>query len=231
MFFKTRSGLTEADGRFIADTLGDTPGDREEIVNALADPWARTTLLHDGRLFERSMTPPPVFLDISPQLFFYVFIYRALSRKRLADDDVVDYVADVCVEFRSSAPLLQLSEPRGGFYYVTDLLNLMDGLDGTHRHILRKYIGNITLFLTGFFPGYFVARTLRRGAPPIGFYEGIAREQYSSAAGDPDAKDDDTAGVLETLSERFCDVREALNDLSGEYALVGGGRGPSTSSP
>src|SRR3990172_248547 len=151
MFFKTRSGLTAADGRFIASTLGSTPGDREEIIGTLGDPEAITPLLHDGRLFERSMTPPPVFLDISPQLFFYVFIYRALDRRRLADDDVVDYVADVCVEFRSTAPLLHFAEARGGFYYVTDLLNFMDELDGAHRHMLRKYIGNITLFLTRFF--------------------------------------------------------------------------------
>jgi len=126
------------------------------------------------------------------------------------------------VEFRSAAPILQLAEPEGGFLYVTDLLNLMDGLDGSHRHILRKYIGNITLFLTGFFPAWFVSRTMRRGAPSIGFYEGIAREQYSTAANDPDARDENTAGVLVTLAERFCDVRGALNDLSGEYGLVGG---------
>jgi len=140
----------------------------------------------------------------------------------MSDDDVVDYVADVCVEFRSAAPLLQLAEPQGGFFYVTDLLNLMGDLDGSHRHILRKYIGNVTLFLTGFFPGYFTARTDRRGAPPMGFYEGIAREQYSSAADDPDARDEHTRGVLATLSERFGEVREALNDLSGAYALVSG---------
>lgn len=225
MFFKTRSGFTATDGRFIADTLGATPGEREEIVALAGDPGSVTSLLHDARLFERSMTPPPVFLDISPQLFFYVFIYRALSRKRLDDDDVVDYVADVCVEFRSTAPLVALAEPRGGIFYVTDLLNLMGDLDGPHRHILRKHIGNLTLFLTGFFPAYFMAKRERGGAPPIGFYEGIAMEQYSSAAHDPDARDENTAGVLETLSERFPDVREALNDLSGEYALVGGRRG------
>jgi len=224
MFLKTRSALTAADGRFIADTLGTTGGDREEIMYALGDPCTATALLHDDRLFERSMTPPPAFLDISPQLFFYVFIYRALRDRRLADDDVVDYVADVCVEFRSAAPLLQLSEPQGGFFYVTDLLNLMGDLDGTHRHILRKYIGNVTLFLTGFFPAYFAARTARRGAPSMGFYEGIAREQYSSAAHDPDARDENTTEVLETLSERFAEVREALNDLTGEYALVNGRR-------
>jgi len=177
MFFKTRSGFTAADGRFIADTLGSTGSDREGIVAAMADPGSATSLLHDARLFERSMTPPPVFLDVSPQFFFFVFIYRALSRRRLADDDVVDYVADVCVEFRSTAPLLQLSDRGGGCFTVTDLLSLMEDLDGSHRHILRKHIGNVTLFLTGFFPAWFTARTRRRGAPSIGFYEGIGREQ------------------------------------------------------
>jgi hypothetical protein len=167
------------------------------------------------------MTPPPVFLSISPGLFFYMFVYRALDRRRLADDDVVDYVAGICVEFRSASPLLQMSSQEGAFFYMTDMLNLMDDLDGPRRHILRKYIGDATLFLTGFFPGYFMRRTQRRGAPAIGFYQELARSQYSDAALDPDARDEQTSEVLFTLAERFVEVGTALNELSSEYRLIG----------
>lgn len=221
MFSKTRSGFTAADCEFIAWTLGASPSDREDIVALCADPVTVTPFLHDDRLFERSMTPPPLFLSISPGLFFYIFVHRALDRRRIAGDDVVDYVAGVCAEFRSAAPLLQMASHEGAFFYMTDMLNLMDDLDGPRRHILRKYIGDATLFLTGFFPGFFLRRTERRGAPAIGFYQELARGQYSDAALDPDAQDEQTADVLITLAERFADVRTALNDLSSGYRLIG----------
>jgi hypothetical protein len=226
MFSKTRTGLTPADCEFISRTLGATASDREEILASCADPSSVTAYLRDARLFERSMTPPPVFLGISPGLFFYVFVYRALERRSIADDDVVDYVAAVCTEFRSTGPLLQVTSADGTFFYITDLLNLMDGLDGARRHILRKYIGDVTLFLTGFFPGFFLRRTERRGAPAIGFYQEVARSQYCDAALDPDARDEQTADVLMTLSERFAEVRTALNEMWVDTRLIGRRREP-----
>jgi hypothetical protein len=226
MFFKTRSGFTTADFEFIAWTLGTTPSDREEIAASCADPASAAVYLRDARLFERSMTPPPVFLDISPGLFFYIFVFRALDRRSLADDDVVDYVSGVCSEFRSAGPLLQVASHEGAFFYITDLLNLMEELDGPRRHLLRRYIGDATLFLTGFFPRFFSRRSVRRGAPPIGFYQEVARSQYSDASLDPDARAEETAGVLSSLAERFADVSSALNELSEEYGLVGRRGGP-----
>ncbi len=231
MFSKTRSSLTATDREFIARTLGDSPADREEILALSADPAAVTPYLRDGRLFERSMTPPPQFLIISPGLFFYTFVYRALDRRGISDDDVVDYVAGVCVEFRSAAPLLQVASQDGAFFYVTDMLGLMDELDGPRRHLLRKYIGDATLFLTGFFPGFFLRRTERRGAPAIGFYQEVARNQYSDAALDPDARDEQTADVLMTLSDRFDGVRTALNELSTEHGLIAGRPGRPAGTP
>ncbi len=225
MFSKTRSSLTATDREFIARTLGSSPADREEILELCSDPAAVTPYLRDTRLFERSMTPPPVFLAISPGLFFYTFVYHALDRKGLSDDDVVDYVAGICVEFRSAAPLLQIATHDGAFFYVTDMLGMMDELDGPRRHLLRKYIGDATLFLTGFFPGFFIRRTQRRGAPEIGFYQEVARNQYSDAAHDPDAREEQTADVLLTLSDQFFGVRTALSELSTEYRLIGGSSG------
>lgn len=221
MFSKTRSGFTAADGAFIAESLGASPAARGEILELCADPVSVTPLLRDPRLFERSMTVPPVFLAISPGLFFYLFVHRALDRRRLADDDVVDYVAAVCTEFRSTGPLLQVASQDGAFFYMTDMLGLMEGLDAARRHVLRKYIGDATLFLTGFFPHFFLRRTGRHGAPAIGYYQEIARSQYSDAALDPDARDEQTAVVLETLAERFGEVRLALNELAGECRMVG----------
>lgn len=224
MFSKTRSGFTAADCEFIAWTLGDSPSEREELFLQCADPTTVTPLLRSDRLFDRSMTPPPLFLAISPGLFFYIFVYRALDRRHIADDDVVDYVAGVCAEFRSAGPLLQVASNGGALFYMTDMLGLLGELDGPRRHVLKKYIGDVTLFLTGFFPGFFARRTERTGAPAIGFYQEMARNQYSDAARDPDARDEQTADVLMALAEQFGEVRAALSDLSSDYRLIG--RGP-----
>src|SRR6266478_6530449 len=107
MYNATRSRFTKADREFISLTLGKNAGEQSAIMQLTGDPAVMTDLLHERKLFERSMTVPPVFLSVSPQLFFYVFVYQALDCKRLADDDVVDYVAGICVEFRASHSMWQ----------------------------------------------------------------------------------------------------------------------------
>src|SRR5204862_1409051 len=103
MYTRTRSQLTKGDFEFIAGSLGKTQSERSAILKLSDDQDSLTSLLHQRELFVRSMTTPPLFLTISPHLFFYVFVYQALGWKHIADDDVVDYVAGICVEFRSQA--------------------------------------------------------------------------------------------------------------------------------
>lgn len=227
MFTRTRSQFTDADRDFIATTLGLSEEERSGFIGPASDAEVITPYLRDERLLHRSMTRPPVFLDISPHLFFYIFTYGALDRRSIAGDDVADYIAGVCVEFRSAAALWHLAgSGEGTFLCVTDLLNLMQDLDHAQRHLLRKHIGDMTLFLTGFFPEYFRFRTGRRGAPPIGFYEEIARAQYGTAASDPRAEDEQMADVLNHLAENFPEVRTALNEGVSELRLAGStGRG------
>src|SRR6266571_1500235 len=109
MYYKTRAQLTQADHRFIAETLAENEREQSVILQLTHDPSVVTDLLHEKRLFNKSRMVPPSFLAISPQLFFYILVYQALDNKRLADDDVVDYVAGICVEFRYAESFWQLS--------------------------------------------------------------------------------------------------------------------------
>ncbi len=212
MYYKTRSQFTQTDYRFIAETLSGNASVQQAILKLTEDPYTVTEFLHKKELFERSMTTPPLFLSISPQLFFYIFVYHALERKQLAEDDVVDYVAGVCVEFRSSESFWQLATTEGGkTFYMVDLLNFLPDLDRTHQYFLRRYIGNVTLFLTGFFPDFIFKRSIERSAPPLAYYEHVGRSQYETAADESSAFDENAGPVLNTLAERFVDIRSAIN--------------------
>jgi hypothetical protein len=225
MYSRTRSQFTSADYRFIAETLAPDPSGRRAISRLADDPVSVTSLLHDRQLFVRSMTTPPLFLPISAHLFFYVFVYQALEKRGL-DDDVVDYVAAVCVEFRSSASFWHLAQSPGGrALYMVDLLNTLAEADRAQQYHLRRYIGNATLFLTGFFPDFIFRRSQEKCAPPLTYYEALGRSQYGTAAGESTAYDGDAAAVLTTLAERFVDVRCAMNVYTDAYlSLSGRGR-------
>lgn len=211
MYAKTRSKLTQHDHEFIAETLGTTAQERRAILRLTPDPFAITELLHQPLLFDRSMATPPLLLSISPQLFFYIFIYQALQSKSLHDDDVVDYIAAICVEFRSNKTLWQLASSEGKMVYFVDLMNIMEGLDKHQQYFLRCHIGDVSLFLTGFFPDFIFERNKRRGAPPMEFYENMGRSHYETAAEDSITYEATVAPVLSTLAERFVEIRSAIN--------------------
>lgn len=218
MFFETRSQLTSIDFQFIAQTIGQTPQEQSAILHLTEDPYTLTELLRHRRLMERSMTPPPVFLSISPQLFFFIVIYQALDRKKIADDDVVDYIAGICVEFRSNEALWHLEQTKGGrMFYLVDVINLMSDLNKHQRYILRRHVGNVTLFLTSFFPDFIFQRSRKKGAPSIDYYEKIGRSQYESAADESQMYDAIAAPVLNALAERFVAIRSAINIFNDTY--------------
>jgi hypothetical protein len=220
MYCQTRSLLTKNDHEFIARTIGRTEKEYSSLIQLIDDPETETDLLHDKRLFERSMTVPPLFLSISPQLFFYVFVYQALDRKKIADDDLVDYIAGICVEFRSSKPLWQLSSKDDRTIYLVDLLNLMGDLDQQQQYHLRRHIGNVTLFLTGFFPDFIFKRNKNIGAPPIAYYEKIGTAQFETAANQSSKFDENAGPVLSTLAERFVEIRMAINLFADAYLAL-----------
>lgn len=218
MYFQTRSQFSQTDVEFIADTIGSTTKEKADIVNISSDPFVLTELLHDNRLFERAMTKPPTFLTISHSLFFYLVVNRVLVDKHLAQDDMVDYVAGVCVEFRQTDALLPFMANRDEkTVYIVDLMNLMNDLDAAQQYYLHRYIGNVTLFLTGFFPEFLYRRCKMRSAPSVAYYEKIGSQEFEAAAWQSSSYDEQAAPVLSLLAERFSDVRAAMNALTHRY--------------
>lgn len=218
MYVHTRAQLTEGDFEFIAQAIAKTSAEESAILRLAHDSESVTELLHHRQLFQQSMTTPPLFLNISPQLFFYVFVYQALEARHIADDDVVDYIADMCVEFRSNENLWQMATTNDGkTVYLVDLLNLLGDVERHQQYLLRRYIGNVSLFLTGFFPDFIFQRSKRIGAPSLAYYEKIGASQYGTAAGESFSYDESTASVLNTLAERFIEIRSAINLYNDAY--------------
>lgn len=224
MYFHTRSQFTHADYDFARATIGNSEADRQALECLFADPISLTELLHDRRIFDRLMRTPPLLLSVSPQFFFYIFVYHALRAKGIADDDLVDYVAGICSEFRLNDNLWQGASAEGGIIYFVDLMNMMNDLNRSHQFYLRLYIGNATLFLTGFFPDFLYRRSRLKGAPALAYYESIGREQYGSAALQAGNSDADAVPVLHKLAERFVVIRMAMNLYTDAYLAISRGK-------
>ncbi len=221
MYNQTRSKLSLCDFEFIAQTLGGSTDEQTALVQLSQDPSTLTELLHDNRLFDRVVKKPPMILSMSHSLFFYVIVYRALTYKNIAEDDIVDYIAGVCVEFRTSQAVWQLAtQPGEKTIYTVDLLNLMNDLDDAQRFHLRRYIGNVSLFLTGFFPDFVFQRSKTKGAPTFTYYEKLGSAQFETAASQALGYDGGTATVLATLATRFVEIRSALNILTDRYLAL-----------
>lgn len=225
MYAHTRERLTREDYNFIAETVADSPAGREAVRHLSDDPDSVTELLHRKDLFDRSMTSPPRFLSISPHLFFYVFIYQALESKHIAADDIVDYIAEVCVEFKSSGSFWQaVPSEQGRTIYFVDLLQILSDVDKQQQYLLRRHIGNMSLFLTGFFPDFIFQRSRKRGAPSFQYYQDLGRAQFGTAAGDAHRYEEPAVPVLQTLSDRFVEIRTALNLYVDAYLRLDGRR-------
>jgi hypothetical protein len=199
---------------FISGALGRNEHQRRAIIELADDNTSVTQMLHDPRLFEQAMRVPPVLLGISSHLYFYLFVYRALEDKGIADDDVADYVANVCVEFKSTERLWQGGSEEGKMIYFVDLLNLMNDLEPSHQFYLHQYIGNAALFLTGFFHRFIETRSAHSGAPALEYYEQMGKSEFGSAAQQGLQIDAEAALVMETLAQEFEQVRSALSRLA-----------------
>jgi hypothetical protein len=220
MYYRTRSQFSVVDYDFVSSTLGATESRQRAIESLSSDPESLTEMLHDKRIFDRLLKTPPLFLSVSQQFFFYVFAYNALTSKGLANDDLADYIAGICCEFRSNENLWAGNASEGGTIYIVDLMHLMSDLDASHQYQLRLYIGNVTLFLTGFFPDFLYQRTMKKGAPSMAYFENVGREQYASAALQASASEHDAVPVLHMLSEQFVAVRTAMNLYTDAYLHI-----------
>jgi len=88
------------------------------------------------------------------------------------------------------------------------------------RPVLHADIGNHSLFLTGIFREYILARESRKGAPGVGYYEEMGKANFELASKSPMAGELELDTVYDDLSTLFRDIRVALNTMTREYQYL-----------
>jgi hypothetical protein len=155
-------------------------------------------------------------LSISSQFYFYVLARHVLQQAGISDRKLCDYVASLLETFSRinglQAP--QFADERGR-QYISDMLVALTKATPEQAFVVRAHVGNYSLFITGIFHENTQRRSLR-GAPDVRFYEQIGRTNFGMVASHATAKRCELNDVYEELSDRFREVRLALNQLSDQ---------------
>jgi hypothetical protein len=209
-------------------------GRREaEILLALAGPSGERrlreegidALLDDAEILGRLLRAGGISLAPAP-LLFYLTVRQALLAREILDHRIADYVAAVLLEFGKANRAYRAGEGEPTYAYLTDLLAEIDRARGEQEFRLRVHLGNFALWLGGVFPDHITHRVQRRGAPPLAYYDELGAAGFRSAAGMDVALRYGLGDLFFGFSERFPDIRSALNTLSD--ALFFPRRGDST---
>jgi hypothetical protein len=217
-----RAQFTADDLQFLVGVLARRSTDRVSLAKLVSDTDTLDALLDDPVVFEAVLNRGDC-LPISPHLYLYVLARRVLSQAGIADRAVADYVAELLTEFSEASRLHRLpSRPDQPFEYISDLLAVVSEGRREETFVVRAHIGNYTLFLTGVFREHLEHRARRRGAPALGFYEGIGSESYRLVSDHALARRRQLHEVFACLGEQFHAVRLALNDLADRLVHLEG---------
>lgn len=209
------------DVEFIVSVMSRKLGDRECLVRLLSDETSRDLILDDDALL-RALLERRGCLRVSSRFYFYILVRHAFRRSGIQDRVVADYVAEVLAEFaqaeRARCVVPGQASPLNYFF---EMLSALEEADDRTRFVLRAYIGNYSLFLSGVFPDSIRHGAETRGRPDVKYYDALGRSQYRAASDHRLARRYDLAALFQTLSERFETTRLALNDIADRYFFLG----------
>jgi hypothetical protein len=101
------------------------------------------------------------------------------------------------------------------------MLAALQTADDRNSFYIRAHIGNHSLFLSGVFPQRIRYRAERKGFPGLSYYEELGRSNFRIASDHRLASRYELAPIYSTLSERFQETRQALNDMSERLVSLG----------
>jgi hypothetical protein len=208
-----RERFTAADFDFVVRTLARSATDQVSLVDLLSDVETRDSVLDHPRLVDAILSNPGQ-LRISSQFYFYVLARHVFQQAGISDRKLCDYVASI-LEVFSRASLLRTPHASSDSVrqYISDMLIALQRVTPEQAFLLRAYVGNYSLFVSGIFHENTQRRSLR-GGPDVKFYEQIGRTNYQLVASHATARRCELNDVFEELADRFREVRLALNRLS-----------------
>jgi len=157
--------------------------------------------------------------SVSPKLTFYVMVRHTLLECGLNDPAIADYVAALLIEFAVNGRAHRIAQHDDASYrYLVDLVTDMEGESSERRKfLLQAHLGNYSLWLSGLFPDYVVARVHRHGAPGFDYYEDLGATGYRMASEFGIADQFDLARIYVDVADGFRAVRRALNHVSDRF--------------
>lgn len=208
-----RERFTASDFDFVVRTLARSQADDVSLVSLLSDAETRDAVLDHPRLVDAILSSAGQ-LSISPHFYFYVLARHVLQRAGIIDRKLCDYVASLLETFsRMSGTPPSAIEGERGRQYISDMLIALTKATPEQAFLLRAHVGNYSLFISGIFHEN-TQRRSQRGGPDMKFYEQIGRTNYGMVATHATARRCELNDVYEELSDRFREVRLALNQLA-----------------
>ena len=216
-----RIQFTADDLDFISNTLANSTGDRNVLVELLSDNETRDLILDDEKLFH-ALLELRGCLRVSNRLYFYVIVRNVLKQAGLDDRQVADYTAELLAEFSDfEASRCRVPGQDTALDYFFEMLAALRDADERHSFYIRAHIGNHSLFLSGIFPQRIRYRAEKKGFPDLRYYEALGQSSFRIASDHRLASRYDLAPIYSTLAERFQEARQALNDMSERLVSLG----------
>jgi hypothetical protein len=211
-----RASFSRRDVLHLAHLLGRGDEEIQRGAERRLDEDGADALLDDPRVLNALLTDPDAAAPTN--LVFYVLVRHALLEVGLRDRVTADYVASLLVAFGRAGRAYRLSATATDeYHYLVDMVARLATADRHEAFLLRSHLGNYSLWLSGLFPDYLEARSRRKGAPSIGYYERMGSTGYHLAARSPEAASFGVERVLAEVGDQFRGVRTALNLVSDRY--------------
>jgi hypothetical protein len=180
------------------------------------------SLLDDPRVLNALLTDPEVAAP--PALIFYVLVRQTLLEQGVDDTGLADFAASLVVAFGRARRAYRISDrDEEEFHYLVDMVAHLDRAGERRAFLLRSHLGDFSLWLAGLFPDFLEARSRRRGAPSIDYYERMGRMSYQAASESRAARELGLDDLLQNVARDFRRLRGALNRLSDRYLWPHGG--------
>ena len=217
-----RASLSRSDAQQLVHLLGREDPEMAEAAQLRLEESGIGSLLDDPRIQNALLTDPDV--SVPPQVIFYVLVRQALLEGGIDDENTSDYVASMLFSFGQARRAYRISEGDDiEFHYLTDMISELRNADGRRSFLLRVHMGDFALWMSGLFPDYLEARSRRKGAPPITYFEEWGATGYRGASESIEADELGMQSVLRSVGNQFRVVRTALNRISDRHFWPGSG--------
>ncbi len=211
-----RASLSRSDAQQLVRLLGGEDPELGAAAQLRLEEHGIGSLLDDPRVRNALLTDTDV--SVPPPVIFYVLVRQALLEGGIDDENTSDYVASMLVSFGQAGRAYRISDGDDSeFHYLTDMISELRSADGRRRFLLRVHLGDFALWMSGLFPDYLEARTRRKGAPPISYFEELGVTGYRGASESFEAGELGMDTVLMGVANQFSAVRTALNRISDRH--------------